>query len=118
MEMSCAAVKEILPAYSREGEGSLSVRRHLSRCPDCHAELTRYEHLVGSLAAMESAAVEVPNGLKSSLLSIPARGSRLESVRSHVTTNRKAYLSGAAVLTAGTVAAALWKSRSRSPATA
>ena len=118
MEMSCAAVKEILPAYSREGESSLSVRRHLSRCADCHGELARYEHLLGSLSAMESAVVDVPARLKTSLLSIPERAGRLESVRSHVTVNRKAYLSGAAVLTAGTVAAALWRSRSRGPATA
>ena len=118
MEMSCAAVKEMLPAYSREGEGSLSVRRHLSRCPDCHAELTRYEHLLGSLSAMENAVVEVPGGLKTSLLSIPQRAGRLESVRSHVNLNRKAYLSGAAVLTAGTVAAALWRARARGLATA
>lgn len=118
MEMSCAAVKEILPAYSREGEGSLSVRRHLSRCPECHAELTRYEHLLSSLSAMKSAAFEPPAALKTSLVSIPARAGRLETVRSHVAVNRKAYLSGAAVLTAGTVAAAIWRARARGPATA
>ena len=111
MDMSCAAVKEILPAYVREGDGSLSVRRHLSRCTDCRSDLSHYEELLGALSAMEAATARVPRGLTASLISIPSRAGRLETMRSHVNDNRKAYLSGAAVLVAGALGAAVWKSR-------
>jgi hypothetical protein len=111
MEMSCAAVKEILPAYVREGDGSLSVRRHLSRCTDCRTDLSHYEDLLGALSAMEAATAPVPLALRTSLVSIPSRAGRLDTVRSHVNENRKAYLSGAAVLVAGAVGAVVWKSR-------
>lgn len=116
MEMTCASVKEVLPAYVRDGDGSLSVRRHLSRCTDCRTDLTHYEDLLGRLSSMEAATVEVPFALRTSLLDIPSRLGRIETVRSHVTQNRKAYLSGAAVLVAGAVGAAVLKSRK--PATA
>ncbi len=116
MEMSCAAVREVVPAYVREGDGSLSIRRHLSRCAECRTELSRYEQLLGRLAAMESATAPVPHALKATLLDIPSRTTRLETIRSHVTDNRNAYLSGAAVLVAGAVGTAVW--RSRRPATA
>ena len=111
MDMSCAAVKEILPAYVREGDGSLSVRRHLSRCTDCRSDLSHYEELLGALSAMEAATARVPRGLTASLISIPAHGGRLETMRSHVNDNRKAYLSGAAVLVAGALGAVVWKAR-------
>ena len=116
MEMNCTSVREVLPAYVRDGDGSLDVRRHLSRCTDCQTDLSHYEDLLGRLATMESATVEMPYALKASILDIPSRMGRLESVRSHVTDNRKAYLSGAAVLVAGAVGAAILKSRK--PATA
>lgn len=116
MEMTCASVKEILPAYVRDGDGSLSVRRHLSRCTDCRTDLSHYEDLMARLSSMEAATAEVPFALKSSLFDIPSRMGRIESVRTHVNENRKAYLSGAAVLVAGAVGAAILKSRK--PATA
>ena len=116
MEMTCTTVKEVLPAYVRDGDGSLSVRRHLSRCADCRTDLSQYEHLIDSLSAMEAATAEVPFALKASLLDIPSPSSRLETVRSHVAENRRTYLSGAAVVVAGVVGAAVWKSRK--PATA
>ena len=116
MEMTCAAVKEVLPAYVRDGDGSLSVRRHLSRCTDCRTDLTHYEDLLGRLSSMEAATAEVPFALRALLLDIPSRMGRIETVRSHVNDNRKAYLSGAAVLVAGAVGAAILKSRK--PATA
>lgn len=116
MEMNCASVREVLPAYVRDGDGTLSVRRHLSRCTDCRTDLSHYEDLLGRLSSMEAATAEVPFALKASLLDIPSRQGRIETVRSHVNENRKAYLSGAAVLVAGAVGAAVWKSRK--PATA
>ena len=116
MDMSCAAVKEILPAYVREGDGSLSVRRHLSRCIDCRTDLSHYEDLLGALSAMEAATARVPRALTTSLISIPSRAGRLETLRSHVNENRKAYLSGAAVVVAGAVGTVVWKARK--PATA
>lgn len=112
MEMSCAAVREVLPAYVRDGDGSsLPVRRHLSRCADCRTDLSRYADLIDRLSAMEAATVPVPYALKTALLNIPSRMTRLETVRSHLGHNRKAYLSGAAVVVAGAVGAAVWKSR-------
>ncbi|MEA2516768.1 MAG: hypothetical protein QOG16_606 [Actinomycetota bacterium] len=116
MEMNCASIREVLPAYVRDGDGSLAVRRHLSRCADCRTDLSHYEDLLGRLSSMEAATAPVPYALKTSLLDIPSRSSRLDSVRSHVTDNRRAYLSGAAVLAAGALGAAILKSRK--PATA
>ena len=116
MEMNCASIREVLPAYVRDGDGSLAVRRHLSRCAECRTDLSHYEDLLGRLSSMEAATATVPYALKASLLDIPSRTSRLESVRSHVTDNRRAYLSGAAVLVAGAVGAVIVKSRK--PATA
>ena len=118
MDMSCAAVREVLPAYVREGDGGLSIRRHLSRCTDCRTDLTRYEGLLGSLSSLEASIVQPPLALKAALVDIPRHSSRLENVRSHVTANRKAYLSGAAVLVAGVAGAAVLKTRARRPATA
>ncbi|MEA2453142.1 MAG: hypothetical protein QOG04_1852 [Actinomycetota bacterium] len=111
MEMTCATVREVLPAYVRDGDGSLSVRRHLSRCTECRTDLTHYEDLLGALSSMEAATADPPFALRASLIDIPSRSSRLENVRSHVTENRKAYASGAAVLVAGVLGAAVWKSR-------
>ena len=116
MEMSCSAVREVLPAYVREDDGSLSVRRHLSRCPDCRTDLSRYEELMGRLSSLEAATAPVPYSLKASLLNIPSRTTRLQNVKGHVAQNRRAYLSGAAVVVAGAVGTAVWKSRK--PATA
>src|SRR5688572_8939547 len=110
MELNCASVREILPAYVRDGDGSLSVRRHLSRCTDCRTDLSHYEELIARLSTMEAATAEVPFALEASLFDIPSRLGRIETVRSHVTDNRKAYLSGAAVLVAGALGAAVWKS--------
>ena len=118
MDMSCAAVKEVLPAYVRDGDGSLSVRRHLSRCTDCRTDLTHYEGLLGSLSSLEASVAQTPPGLRASLVDIPSNSSRLEHVRSHITVNRKAYLSGMAVVVAGVAGAAVLKTRSRRPATA
>lgn len=116
--MRCAEVREMLPAYARDGEPVLGARRHLSGCPECSAELARYRTLMESLAALESAPVEPPVGLKAALVAIPARARRLEGVRSHVTRNRRKYASGVAVALAGAAATALWAARKQRPVAA
>jgi anti-sigma factor RsiW len=108
----------MLPAVVGEGD-SLSVRRHLARCPECRAELARYESLGAGYSALTEVTSEPPPGLLKALQAIPESGGRLADVRTHVARNRKAYAGGvAAVVGAGLAGAALWRSRSRRYATA
>lgn len=113
--MRCEEVQEMLPAYVRDGETSLTVRRHVSRCPDCKQELARYEALLGAMSSLQSNVVETPLSLKASLLAIPEKAGSLDTVRAHVARNRNAYLGGAAaaVAVAGAAGAVLWRSRRR-----
>jgi predicted anti-sigma-YlaC factor YlaD len=124
--MKCEEVRESLPAYVREPESSLALRRHLGSCSECRAELDRYQELIANLATLRSVDVEPPVGLKASLVSIPAEANRLEmarrnmaAARGHVTAHRGAYLGGLAVAVVGATGAALWRSsRARRLATA
>jgi anti-sigma factor RsiW len=110
---TCEEIREELPAYVKDRGGSLSVRRHLSRCAECRKELARYDSLVEMLGALELTAVEPPPGLAAALAAIPSRASRLADVRTHVARNRARYLSGAAVLVAGAAGAAVLQRRRR-----
>lgn len=112
-DMTHAEVQEILPAYVRGGNDSLTVRRHLAGCAECRKELTRYEDLLGALASMESVTSEPPRGLVAALDRIPQSAGRVEQVRTHLTRNRNTYLGGAAVLVAGAAGAALLRSKRR-----
>lgn len=109
--MRCAEMREVLPAYARDGDPALAARRHLSHCPECSAELERYRTLMASLATLESAPAEPPVGLKASLVAIPSQARRLEGVRTHVNRNRRKYAGGLAVAVAGATATALWAAR-------
>ena len=121
--MRCEEIRELLPAYEREQQPSLAVRRHLAGCPDCRAELAFYKELAGGLRDLRGATLEVPPDLTRALLEIPARRdlvgnvrARAGDVRTHVTRNRGAYVGGA-VAVAGALGA-LWRVRSRRVATA
>ena len=109
--MKCDEVREVLPAYTRDGDVGLPVRRHLSRCPECSAELTQYEALFGSLASLQTQSVEPPPELFHQLAAIPYRPDRIADARTHVVRHRNRYAAGVAVATAGAVGAALWRSR-------
>jgi anti-sigma factor RsiW len=111
--MNCGEVREMLPAYLDEPGASLVMRRHLTGCDMCRAELARYESLSAQLPSLVLHTAEPPDGLLESLRSIPQDANALEGVRTHVARNRNAYLSGAAVLVAGAAAGALWRSRRR-----
>ncbi|MEA2459963.1 MAG: hypothetical protein QOH90_140 [Actinomycetota bacterium] len=107
----------MLPATA--GDDSLTVRRHLARCPECRAEAARYESLQRSYAELRSVGAEPPVGLLATLQAIPENGSRLQNVRTHVARNRKAYAGGvAAVMATGLAGAVVWRSRARRVATA
>lgn len=117
--MRCEEVREALPAHVKDGSDSLTVRRHLARCPDCKAELARYESLMGGLRTLQTRSVPVPAGLFDRLLDIPEHSSRLDSARDHVVRHRKVYVGGGiAVALAGAAGAALWRSKVRRPVTA
>jgi anti-sigma factor RsiW len=113
--MRCEEVREVLPAYVRDGETSLTVRRHVARCPECKQELVRYEALLGAMSSLQSSVVEPPPALWAALVAIPKSAGSLQNVRAHVTRNRNVYLGGAAaaVAVAGTAGALLWRSRRR-----
>ncbi len=116
--MKCDEVKEVLPAYSRDGDVGLPVRRHLSRCSDCTAELTQYEALFGSLASLTTHAVEPPPELFHQLAAIPYGSDRIAEARTHLVRHKNRYAAGVAVAAAGAVGAALWRVRRTRIATA
>lgn len=109
--MRCPEVREALPAYARDGEVSLAVRRHLSRCRECKAELVRYEALLGSLRLLEPSTVEPPPSLARALAAIPGYPGRLEQARVHLARNRAAYVGGAIALAGAAAGAAVWRTR-------
>ena len=116
--MKCAEIREIIPAYERDSEASLTVRRHLLTCSGCRAEVERYRELRTGLSELRSPTVEVPIELSQKLVAIPANENLVGTVRTHVARNRRAYVGGAAALAAGVVGAAAWRLRSRRLATA
>jgi hypothetical protein len=122
--MKCDEVREILPAYARESDLPPAVRRHLSSCAGCRAEMERYSALAGGLKALRSVSFEPPQGLKPRLVAIAEESDRVETARrnaiaaaAHIARNRRAYAGGAAVAL-GLVGAALWRARGHRPALA
>ena len=108
--MRCAEVRELLPAYAREGLAEMGVKEHLEGCQGCSRELSRYIELAGSLVAMQEATVDVPPDLTQHLFAIPTSDSRLDVLRQHVVRNRHAYLGGFAAALAG-LGVAAWRIR-------
>lgn len=115
--MRCEEVKEVLPAYTRDGDVGLQVRRHLSRCDDCSAELSQYQTVFAGLEALREHRLEPPPDLVHELSAIPYRRSSVDDVRGHLTRNRSRYAAGLAVAALG-AGAAVWKTRRGRTATA
>jgi anti-sigma factor RsiW len=116
--MRCAEINEMLPAYAGEGDLPLAVRRHLSRCPGCRAALAQYEEMSHALHTMSAAMqADPPVGLRAALVAIPTETGRVETVRSHIGRNKRAY-AGLLVGLAGAAGAAVWASRRQGPAPA
>jgi anti-sigma factor RsiW len=113
----CEDVRAALPELVDEPDVSLAVRRHLSRCPDCAGELEAYRSLRTSAGKLALATATPPPGLMDALVAIPAEGTRLEDVRSHLSRHRREYAAGLAIAV-GATGAALWRSRRRGLATA
>ncbi len=111
--MTCAEVREMLPAYLDGGPDALTIRRHLSRCSECRAELATYTDLKEGLQDLRRHAFEPPTQLKRALVAIPSASSRVDTLKTHVARNRRTYLSGAAVLVVGAAGAAVWRTRAR-----
>jgi anti-sigma factor RsiW len=109
--MKCAEIREALPAYVEDRNDDLAVRRHLSRCPECRAELELYGSLRDDLSAMRLIEAEPPSELLGKLTSIPTEGPAAERVRTHVARHRSAYAGGLAIAVVGAAGAALWRSR-------
>ncbi len=109
--MNCAEIQAALPAYVGDPGSSLDLRRHLSRCPECRAELEAYEAMRGGLAELRSVSAEVPAGLLATLKGIPQTSSTTDLALQHVRRNRTAYAGGFALAVAGGTAAVLWRRR-------
>ncbi|HYO61430.1 MAG TPA: hypothetical protein VEU29_05990 [Actinomycetota bacterium] len=116
-ESRCEDVRAALPDLVDEPDSSLAVRRHLSRCPECSAELDAYRSLRTATARLALATSQPPPGLKDALVAIPSGATRLEDVRSHVSRHRREYAAGMAIAL-GATGAAMWRSRRRGLATA
>ena len=109
--MKCAEIREVLPAYADDAEATLAVRRHLSRCDDCKAELVAYNSLLDGLAELRSVTADPPPALSRALVTIPTGGGPTDLVRTHIARNRRRYAGGIAVAVVGAGAAAMWKTR-------
>lgn len=110
--MNCAEVRAALPAYVRNGEISLEIRRHVSTCPGCKSELSLYELLLDALDSLESKTADVPASLTNSLVAVAAGAGTLHSLRSHLVRNRTVYVGSVAVAVAGATGALLLHRRS------
>ena len=124
-EMSCSEVRAALPAYARDGYTSLAMRRHLTGCVACKAELARYEKMLVSLGELAEAPLQAPAGLLQTLVRIPADAGlsqtllwRAGAMSAHLARNRAAYVGGLAVAVAGAAGTALLRNKFRHPATA
>ena len=117
MAMGCAEVRELLPAYARERDSSLSVRRHLSDCQGCRAELQRYEELLSAMASVRSVTVETPPQVLAAVLDIPNQPAGLRHIANRTTdlvsTHRNAVLGGVAAAALAGAGAVVWVQRSR-----
>ena len=109
--MKCAEVSELLPAYIEDRSANLTVRRHLSRCPDCRRELEEYGSLRSGLAELRAVVAEPSPDLVLHLQAIPHEAPTTLKLRTHVVRNKKAYAGGLAVAVVGAAGAALWRSR-------
>ena len=112
-ELACPEVQEMLPAFADEPNRDLALRRHIASCESCRTEAALYDEMRRSLHSLSLQTAEPPADLLPSLMAIPDADNAVEFVKTHVARNRKAYLSGAAVLVAGAAGAALWRSRRR-----
>ena len=110
--MNCDEIRELLPAYGRDQQPSLAVRRHLASCRSCREDLVAYKDLVSSLHSLRFETTEVPAQLTRALIAVPSSENVLGNVRIHVSRNRVAYVGGA-VAVAGALGATLWRARSR-----
>jgi anti-sigma factor RsiW len=111
--MKCAEAREMLPAYMDEPHGSLPLRRHLVTCADCKTELRHYEAMSAGLQDLIAVTAEPSAILRRQLSAIPSESNKVESIRTHLARNRRAYVSGAAVVLAGAAGAAAWRLRRR-----
>ena len=109
--MKCAEIREALPAYVEDRDSNLNLRRHLSRCPECAAELEAYASVREGLSAMRLVEAEPPADLFGKLVAIPTEGPATQRVKTHVSRHRNAYAGGLAVAVVGAAGAALWRSR-------
>lgn len=117
--MNCSEIRALLPAYARDQQPTLAVRRHLAGCPACRAELARYKELEAGLHELRTSVIEVPPDLTAKIVQIPRDQGplalvrrRASGARTHVVRNRAAYVGGA-VAVAGALGATLWRVRSR-----
>lgn len=119
LDLSCAEIEEMLPAFVGNEEETLALRRHMARCEDCRTELSRYEEIERMLGSLAAATAEPPADLLPALVAVPQRAvGPTTALRDHVLRNRKAYAGGLAMAVAGAAGAALWHSRSRRVVTA
>lgn len=109
--MKCAEIRESLPAYVEDRDSNLTLRRHLSRCPECAAELEAYASIRDGLSTMRLVEAEPPADLLRKLVDIPQEDPAVQRVRTHVSRHRNAYAGGLAVAVVGAAGAALWRSR-------
>ena len=109
--MKCAEIRETLPAFVEDRDANLTVRRHLSRCPECAAELEAYVSVREGLSTMRLVEAEPPADLFGRLIAIPDEDPAVKRVKTHVSRHRNAYAGGLAVAVVGAAGAALWRSR-------
>ena len=115
--LDCQEVAALLPGLVDDPGMSLALRRHVSRCTGCSAELESYRALRTATTDLVEMTAAPPPGLRDALVAIPAGVSRLSDIKSHVTRHRGAY-AGALVALGATAGAAVWRSRRRGLATA
>jgi anti-sigma factor RsiW len=109
--MTCAEMRELIPAHAGDPAASLSLRRHLARCPECKQELAHYEDLLGAMNSLQSNVAAPPAHLTAALMAIPQSPLRERAVV-HVRDHKPVYVGAAAVMAAVAGAGAVaWRRR-------
>jgi anti-sigma factor RsiW len=112
--MRCEELAEVVAA-SVDGDDSddWRVRRHLSTCLRCQAELARYRKLVRALRGLRSEVFDPGPGLVADVLASLEEAGERHLLRSLLSGHKVAYVGGLAVATAGAAGALVIATRSR-----
>lgn len=114
--MNCADMKDALSDFNESGLIGLTViQDHLTSCPDCRAELARFDELQAALGSLPDHSLEPPSWLEGSITeTIQQKAARIAALRQlERQVRRPGVVTGGALMAAGIAGALLFRSKRR-----